>query len=92
MFRIECRLVQVDTGKLVTDDMIAGHLYRIAKEAIGNSARHGDAKRVDVRLVGSPDRLLEITDNGHGFDPDRSQVSSGMGLRPMQYRAGIFGC
>jgi PAS domain S-box-containing protein len=69
----------------------ASHLYRIAQEALTNSARHGCASEVAIYLQLSRERLLlEITDNGRGID--RMQASTGgMGLKIMRYRAGMIG-
>jgi two-component system, NarL family, sensor histidine kinase UhpB len=69
----------------------ASHLYRIAQEALTNSARHGHATRVEIfLLVTRSTFLLCINDNGEGFRPPTSPYS-GMGLKIMQYRAGIIG-
>ncbi|HEY7814271.1 MAG TPA: sensor histidine kinase [Nakamurella sp.] len=59
-------------------------LYRIAQEGLTNVARHADAGRVEVTLVGGPDAVeLTITDNGRGIDP----VEEGAGIRGMRERA-----
>ncbi len=45
-------------------------MYQIAKEAIGNAIVHSSAKNVWVRLTAGPsDVLLQIGDDGRGFDP-----------------------
>jgi PAS domain S-box-containing protein len=76
---------------LELDETDASHLYRIAQEALTNSARHGHATRVDIFLsVTTSTFLLYITDNGEGFRPPKSPYS-GMGLKIMQYRAGMIG-
>jgi signal transduction histidine kinase len=39
-----------------------------------NAARHSGASTIIVRLQYEPDSIaLTIADNGHGFNPDRSQ-------------------
>lgn len=69
----------------------ASHLYRIAQEALTNAARHGHATIVDVfLLVTRTTFLLRITDDGEGC-PASSAPSTGMGLKIMQYRAGMIG-
>lgn len=70
---------------------IAIHLYRIAQEATNNATRHGKATQIII-TVAERDRHLELTieDNGRGF-PEGGITSGGMGLRVMQYRAGIIG-
>ena len=67
------------------------HLYRIAQEGIANAARHGRATRITVLgRVDAAEVLLEIEDNGQGFDP-RGVTGGGMGLRTMAYRAERLG-
>jgi PAS domain S-box-containing protein len=69
----------------------ASHLYRIAQEALTNSARHGHATRVDIFLLVTPTTfLLRITDDGEGIQLPMSPYS-GMGLKIMRYRAGMIG-
>jgi signal transduction histidine kinase len=47
-------------------------LYRIAQEAMVNAHRHGRASRIELRLAGRDGQvILEIIDNGRGFDPQR---------------------
>ena len=63
--------------------------YRIASEALTNTARHARARRAEVRLVGSPhDLLVEVSDDGAGIDPE---VVAGVGLRSMRERAEELG-
>jgi two-component system, NarL family, sensor kinase len=63
--------------------------YRIASEALTNTARHAGARRAEVRLVGSPhDLLVEVSDDGAGIDPE---VVAGVGLRSIRERAEELG-
>ena len=66
-------------------------LYRIAQEALGNAARHAEARRVRLRLTTLPDRVqLVVEDDGKGFDP--SQVQQGRyGLIGLNERARLLG-
>jgi PAS domain S-box-containing protein len=75
------------------DPSVATDLYRIAQEALGNAARHAEAKRIDVRVVGNGERLsLEIEDDGIGLSPDRADADSGgLGLKIMRHRAAAIG-
>ncbi|HME38249.1 MAG TPA: PAS domain S-box protein [Steroidobacteraceae bacterium] len=78
-------------AELNLDETAASHLYRIAQEALTNSARHGHATLVDIFLQAAGNAfLLCIMDNGEGI---RLPISpySGMGLKIMKYRAGIIG-
>ena len=74
---------------LTLSDSHASHLYRIAQEALANAARHGGATVVDVLLVITHSTLLlRIADDGIGMGAGPHR---GMGLRIMDYRAGILG-
>jgi len=50
---------------------VVNNLFRIAQEATANAVHHAGATRIDVR-VGYSKRevLLEVEDNGKGFNPD----------------------
>jgi signal transduction histidine kinase len=66
-------------------------LYGIATEALNNTLKHAQAKKVTVRLRGGPDWVeLAVADDGQGFDPRRRKVG-GMGLRGMAERAARLG-
>jgi signal transduction histidine kinase len=67
-------------------------VFRIAQEALANIARHARAKTVALQLGADAGRnalLLEIRDDGCGFDLPSS--SAGMGLRNMRLRAEEIG-
>jgi PAS domain S-box-containing protein len=64
--------------------------YRIAQEALHNVSRHSSARHASVRLaVEGPVLILEVADDGVGFDP--SQRYGGLGLRSMHQRAASLG-
>lgn len=63
-------------------------LFHICQESLANIAKHAKANRVHINLWAVEDRvLLEITDNGRGFDPLRSNTTLGHGLNNMNRRA-----
>jgi two-component system, NarL family, sensor histidine kinase DevS len=63
-------------------------LFHICQEALANTAKHAKAKKVDVVVWTTADRaLLEIRDNGRGFDMESTKSSLGHGLSNMQTRA-----
>jgi signal transduction histidine kinase len=65
-------------------------VYRIVQEALTNSVRHADAKRVRVHVLGGPDILtVVVADDGVGFD--RTQHLPGLGLRGMEERVREIG-
>lgn len=90
MFHVSCEFVG-DQTITINDTANATHLYRIAQEAISNAIRHGKSTEITVTLV--PDgeyARLTVSDNGSGFCGKR-QLSKGMGLRIMNYRACMIG-
>lgn len=70
-------------------------LFRIAQEALNNAARHAQASRVAMHLHFAPGGglLLEIGDDGQGFDAEAAQAvaDQGLGLRSMRERAAALG-
>ncbi len=62
-------------------------LYRIAREALNNVIKHAQASRVVIRLQDSHQAVvLEVQDDGVGFDP-RREYPGQMGLNSMRERA-----
>lgn len=67
-------------------------LYGIACEALNNILKHAKASKVQVRLEPrGKDLVLEIVDDGVGFDPDAGWRSGGYGLRSLRERAEAIG-
>jgi signal transduction histidine kinase len=61
-------------------------LYRIAQEALHNTAKHARASQAELVLSCSADALvLVLADNGIGFDPSAS-FAGHLGLRSMRER------
>lgn len=73
-----------DAADLLQFQAIA--LFHICQEALTNVAKHAQAKKVDVKLWSTPERImLEIHDNGKGFKT--TMMNAGHGLENMQARA-----
>jgi len=68
-------------------------LLRIAQEALQNALRHARAQHVNVRLTRENGHLLlEVADDGVGFDPDAPELRSRrLGLTSMEERAERIG-
>lgn len=67
-------------------------LFHICQEALANAAKHAKAKNVQVSLWTTDDRaLLEIRDDGKGFDIEQKHTFIGHGLANMQTRARSIG-
>jgi signal transduction histidine kinase len=61
---------------------------RIAREAIVNAARHGEAHHIDVFLKQrGPRWLLTVSDDGCGIEDSAFTTTTGFGLRFMKRRA-----
>ena len=81
--------LQIEPGfSIETGDREAA-LLRIAHEALHNAVRHARAEHVTVRVGGAAGGLVvEVTDDGIGFDPDRPDLRSmHLGLTSMEERA-----
>lgn len=86
-----CCSVQCDPEIRISDNNTALHLYRIAQEAINNAMKHGKAQRIVVSLAHTGNTIvLTIKDDGVGF-PKSDSKGNGIGLRVMNYRAGMIG-
>ena len=89
--RIKCRFLCPEPIT-VTDPGVAGHLFRIAQEAVNNAIKHARATHVTIRLTQSPTQLqLEIADDGTGLAKARGAKSNGIGLGVMKHRASAIG-
>ena len=87
----EIELVLV--GELPADAVRDREILRIAQEALHNVLKHAQAQHVIVRLgAGEEGVLLEVEDDGIGFDPDAPATRSRqLGLTSMEERARRLG-
>jgi signal transduction histidine kinase len=87
--------VQLSTSSVPGPDASRdAQVLRIANEAVHNAVRHAAASQVTVDLRGDGNALLalEVTDDGHGFDPGDPEVRSRhLGLTSMEERAAELG-
>lgn len=84
-----CRF-RATLGSVALNDDLRINIYRIIQEALTNVARHSRADSVEISLQGvDQEILLEISDNGAGFDP--AQVQWGMGLSGIRERVAVLG-
>lgn len=66
--------------------------YRIAQEALTNVARHAGATVVEVTLeVSARQVVLEVRDDGRGFDPEAPRDEASRGLPGMRERVELLG-
>ncbi|MGD0878376.1 MAG: GAF domain-containing sensor histidine kinase [Anaerolineales bacterium] len=67
-------------------------LFHICQEAMANIAKHANASKVTIDLWSTSDRaLLEIHDNGDGFNLEKASKTVGHGLANMQTRVANVG-
>ena len=67
-------------------------LFHICQEALANIAKHARATQVDISLWCTEERvLMEIHDNGKGFEMENVNATIGHGLANMQTRARSVG-
>ena len=91
--------VRVETADLRMAGHVETAVYRTAQEALQNVVKHAGAQSVRIRLFAQRDRaVLEVSDDGGGFDPGTprrtpwSGVSpAGLGLAGMRERAELLG-
>ena len=63
-------------------------LYQIAREALNNIIKHAHARNVLIRIQQEPrSMLMEVSDDGIGFDPENACREGCLGLVNMQERA-----
>lgn len=74
---------------ILRDRSTAGHLYRIAQEAVNNVLKHAQAEDVTIRLTQVNGVLeLQVSDNGKGLPTAKS---GGIGMEVMKHRASMIG-
>jgi len=70
---------------------VTSHAYRIVQEAVNNAVKHANASAIAIRARRRDHAFeLVVADDGDGMPPGRDPPK-GMGLRIMQYRAGVIG-
>ena len=86
----ELALPDVGAGEVRLDSEIESTAYRLVQEALTNVAKHAGASSVRVVVGGETDELLiEVEDDGEGFDPDAA--AGGFGLAGMRERVSLAG-
>jgi two-component system sensor histidine kinase DevS len=86
--RAEAVLTGPKNGLMDLPTANATTLFHICQEALANVARHAQASRTHVTLWTTSERvILEVADNGRGFDLRKMSVTLGHGLSNMHARA-----
>lgn len=84
-----CRVDVVVTGEVrPLHPEVEATVLRITQETLSNVTKHAGADRVGVTLTYEDEEIvLDVRDDGSGFDPDTSVTGSSFGLRGMRQRA-----
>jgi len=90
---VNCRLTVVGEDRRLNPSHEEG-IFRIIQEALANVARHSGAGAVDITLTFEPEMtIVNIRDEGAGFDLDSTEHGAGrpLGLVQMRERAEALG-
>jgi signal transduction histidine kinase len=83
---VEVRAEPMDVDPEDREDIV-----RIAREAIVNAAKHGDARHVRVEFLRRHEGLvLRVSDDGSGIEPASTRIE-GFGMTSMRERAASLG-
>jgi signal transduction histidine kinase len=94
--KIKTRFHASDALAAFHDPQLDIALYRVAQEALANTARHAGATTASVRLFGGHNAVvLSVEDDGRGFDVDafhaRKSARRNLGLIGMRERSELLG-
>jgi PAS domain S-box-containing protein len=86
--KVTCLLELSDEIASLRGSLALG-LYRIAQEAVSNSLKHSEARKIVIGLHRKDGQfVLNVTDNGRGTS---KTGKDGMGIHIMDYRARLMG-
>jgi signal transduction histidine kinase len=87
---VECSYTDVLPEKV--EKKVALSFFRVLEEVLGNVAKHSHASSVGVELIGSSrELLLRVSDNGIGFELQKTKVTTGLGFIRMKERLRSIG-
>ena len=83
---------KLDSADDVFSSDAAAHLYRVVQESLNNILKHSGATWARIELERDlREVLLQVRDNGRGFDAGTANSAGGIGLRNMTERVHILG-
>jgi signal transduction histidine kinase len=84
-------LLQLPEEPIDLDENQTVTIFRIVQESLTNVTRHSEASEVEIVLSPSADDLIvEVRDNGKGFDPGCAAMRKSFGLLGMRERASVL--
>lgn len=78
--------IDLSGDEMALDDATATTVFRVVQESLTNIARHAQASEVTISLHYGSRLLLQVKDNGCGFDPTVVRKLLGLGLFGMRER------
>jgi len=83
-------LDNLQDNKTPLPPLIRRNVYLIAKEAVANAVKHSDCEVLELSIqYNNQSLIVEIIDNGNGFDPDN--IRPGNGLENIKSRSDEIG-
>lgn len=90
-YKVDTTVETADNIVLLTQEQ-EHVIYRVAQEALLNSAQHAQAQHIKINIKEADGFLqLIISDDGTGFDPSGVDVNAHFGVQGMRERAGMIG-
>lgn len=86
---VVCHL-ECGTPATIADNFTATRLYRIAKEAVHNAVKHGQASEILISLDNADAITLRVRDDGVGISPAFAK-NRGSGMQIMRHRCEVVG-
>jgi signal transduction histidine kinase len=88
----EIQFMSDDNGIKRYDQKFEIKIYNIIEELINNILKHSKAKNATINLIerGGNKLLIQIIDDGKGFDVNRAKSKDGLGLSHIQARIKIM--
>lgn len=86
--KIKCK-VEIEEGLSVPSEM-APHLYRIAREAVGNAVKHGRCRLIQISLKKKDPGRAELRIENDGKKFVQNSKAGGLGMRIMRSRATLI--
>jgi len=63
------------------DEQTETVIYRVIQETVNNVVKHANANKLDIQIIKDEDGIsVTIEDNGKGFNKDKVDLKSGIGL------------
>ncbi len=85
--KAKTRLATSEDGFLDLPRRNALAIFHICQESLANAAKHAQANLVEVQLWATDDRVyLKVSDDGCGFELDKTTAAIGHGLSNMERR------